>query len=73
MMMEMTDILAELDCSLFFPMSRVQPGWWLGVLGSPTGSAGKMQLDLVFKYCDLCMTAMTLFWKVEYIPEKESS
>jgi len=47
MMREMTDILAGLDCSLFFIVSRVQSGWWLGVLVSPTASVGEMPLGLV--------------------------
>jgi len=47
-MREMSDILAGLDCSLFFIVTRVQPGWWLGVSAGPMGSAGEMQLGLVF-------------------------
>jgi len=49
-MREMADIHGELDCPLFFIITRVQSWWWLGVsaLMSPKGSAGEMQLGLVF-------------------------
>jgi len=49
-MTEMTDILVELDCSLFFSISRIQSGWCLGVLESPMGSVGEMQFSNIVTF-----------------------
>jgi len=70
-MRETNDILAGLDCSLFFIVSRVQSGQWLGFWPVLWPQQVKGNLALFFIYhCDCWTKPTTPFSNIQYIHEK---